>query len=255
MLVVAGRPVELDAHIERLNSSLATLYGVILPETAPGAIFARAQGIEHGKLRITAVPRRGAKVALFAALALNGKPGLNLRIASEDIETAAVFPGPARSISLRTATVAGGLGEHKWADRRLLEQIEATFPPRQLALLLDADDSVLEASRASVFRVEGERLATPPSDGRILPSIARRQAIEVAREAGIEVRERLLSVADLQGSEVFLTGSVRGVEPVDSINGIRLPPPGTLSARVGADLKRRWLRAPQEEPAAVGAGA
>jgi para-aminobenzoate synthetase / 4-amino-4-deoxychorismate lyase len=235
MLVIAGRPVELDAHIERLGASVAALYGAALPSAARDAILDEALGIRHGKLRITVTPRPG------------------LRIDAEEIDPALVFPEAERGISLHRATVAGGLGEHKWADRRLLEQIEAPLSARQLALLLDTDGSILEASRASFFCAEGDRLMTPPIDGRILPSIARHQAIEVARDAGIDVRERVLSAADLQGGEVFLTGSVRGVEPVDSIDDVRLPPPGPLSARIAVGLKRRWLRAPQGEPVAVGA--
>jgi para-aminobenzoate synthetase/4-amino-4-deoxychorismate lyase len=234
MLVLAGRPVELDAHLERLSASLAALYGTRLSATDRDAVLDVAAGIGHGKLRVTVAP------------------GTVPRIEAEEIERAAVFPTAERGIALRSTTVAGGLGGHKWADRRLLEEIEATFPSRQLALLLDTDGAVLEASRASVFHVEGERLTTPPTDGRILPSIARQQAIEVARAAGIEVDERPLRLEDLHAHEVFLTGSVRGLEPVVSIDGVGLLPPGELSERVAAGLKSRWLE--QAEPVAAGAG-
>jgi para-aminobenzoate synthetase / 4-amino-4-deoxychorismate lyase len=236
MLVIAGRPVELNAHIERLDASVAALYGAGLPASTREAVRKEAQGVTHGKLRITVEPRWG------------------IRIDTEEIEPAAIFPGAKRSISLHGFTVAGGLGEHKWADRRLLEGLEATFAPVELALLIDADGSVLEASRASVFLVAGERLMTPPTDGRILPSIARQQAIAEAHEAGIEVREGALSTEDLRRGEVFLTGSVRGVEPVRSIDGVRLPLPGEISERVAAGLRRRWLRVPQVEPVATGGG-
>ena len=103
-----------------------------------------------------------------------------LSVAIEEVEPAAVFPGPERSVGLRSTTVDGGLGEHKWADRRLLDRVAAKLPRGELPLLLDGDGSVLEASRASVFAILGERLLTPPTDGRILPSIARAQAIETA---------------------------------------------------------------------------
>jgi para-aminobenzoate synthetase/4-amino-4-deoxychorismate lyase len=253
MLVLGGRPVELDAHIERLGASVAELYGAELPASARDAVLAEAGGTAHGKLRIAAIPSTGELVAHGQASS-PADPRIELRLSSEEIEPAAVFPGAERGIALRSVTVAGGLGEHKWADRGLLERIEAAFPPRQLALLLDSDGSVLEASRASVFRVEGGRLTTPPSDGRILPSIARRQAIEVALGAGIEVREGVLSAADLRGGEAFLTGSVRGVEPVHSVDGVQLQPPGEVSAQVAAGLERRWLQAPGAEPVAAGAG-
>lgn len=237
MLVIAGRPVELDAHLERLETSLATLYGAALPAAARGAVLEGAGTVAHGKLRVTVGPGRG-----------------RVRIDAGEVEPAAVFPGWERNVSLHSITVAGGLGCHKWADRRLLEKAESALSRRQLPLLLDADGSVLEASRASVFSVAGGLLLTPPSDGRILPSIARRQAIEAAREAGIEVRERTLGRDDLQRGEAFLTGSVRGVEPVRSLDGAALPPPGSLSARVADGLRRRWGLAAQAEPVAAAAG-
>lgn len=248
MLVVAGRVVELDAHIARLRSSVAALYGGDLPSEAGALAIDRAGEIEHGKLRLTFAPPEERRTR-------SGAPDRpDLRVDAEEIEPTAVFPGPERGTGLRSITVPGGLGEHKWADRRLLDRAAARMSPRELPLLLDADGSVLEAARASVFAIVGERLVTAPTDGRILPSIARAQAIEVAIAAGIEAREERLALADLRSAEVFLTGSVRGVEPVKAIDGTGLAPPGEISARVAAGLRSRWLPEPAAEPAAAGAG-
>ncbi len=239
MLVLEGRPVELDSHLKRLAGSLGALYGAELPGGARGAVLARGSEIRHGKLRLTVTP---------------GDGGLRTRIATTEVEAAKVFPSPKHGVALRSFVVDGGLGDHKWADRRLLERAAAAAPRGELPLLLDADGTVLEAARGSVFLAEDGRLATPPTDGRILPSIARRQAIEVARADGIEMRERRLTVTDLRRGEVFLAGSVRGVEPVRSLDGFELPYAGELSARIAAGLRRRWLRVPQGEPVAVVAG-
>ncbi len=247
MLVVAGRAVELDAHLARLSASVAALYGCALPDETRALAAARASGIEHGKLRLTFSPSRGGAAPSTAA-----EP--ELRLDAEEVETAAIFPGPERGVRLRPTPVAGGLGEHKWADRRLLDRAAASALPGELPLLLDADGSVLEASRASIFAIHGERVATPPTDGRILPSIARRQAIEAAAEAGIEVREGPLTLTDLSSAEVFLTGSVRGVEPVSAIAGAALAPSGELSARIAAGLRSRWLKEPAAEPVAAAVG-
>lgn len=237
MLVIAGRAVELDAHLGRLNASVQALYGTPLPKRARGLVVDRAAGLEWGKLRLTVVPAARA---------------LRLRVEAEEIDPGSVFPAAERAASLRGSVLAGGLGEHKWADRDLLERIAAASAG-ELPLLLDADGAVLEASRASVFVVRGGGLATPPTDGRILPSIARRQAIEVAAAMGIETSEERLTMDDLRSAEVFLTGSVRGIEPVGSLNGTGLAPPGEVSARLAAALRRRW-RVPAAEPAAAVAG-
>jgi para-aminobenzoate synthetase / 4-amino-4-deoxychorismate lyase len=236
MLVLAGWPVELDAHIERLSASVAALYDRALPSEARATAAAHAREVEHGKLRLTVVPADGR---------------LQLGVAASEVDARDVFPAIDRGAALRSVVVEGGLGEHKWADRRLLDGATAAALPGELPLLLEGDGTVLEASRGSVFAIRGERLATPPTDGRILPSIARRQAIEVAAGQGIETSEERLTLADLRAGEVFLTGSVRGVEPVKELDGVPLPPPGKLSERIAAGLKNRWLPAAAVEPAAA----
>ena len=238
MLVIAGRPVELDAHIERLSTSVAELYGDTLPAETRALVLEGARELERGKLRLTVTPDHDP---------------LRLDLTASEVDAGSVFPSADQAAALRSVVVPGGLGEHKWADRRLLDRIAASLAPGELPLLLDEDDSVLEVSRASVFAIREGRLATPPTDGRILPSIARQQAIEVAAEEGIETQEERLTLAELQASETFLTGSVRGVEPVQAIDGVELPPRGEISQRIAAGLRCRW-RVPAGEPAAAASG-
>jgi para-aminobenzoate synthetase/4-amino-4-deoxychorismate lyase len=239
LLVLDGRPVELDAHLERLATSLRALYGAELPGAAGDSTRERADRVRHGKLRLTVTPGSDGR--------------LTTRIATTEVETARVFPSAERAVALRSIVVEGGLGAHKWADRRLLERAGASSPD-ELPLLLDADGAALEASRGSVFSSGEGYVATPPTDGRILPSIARRQALEIARAEGIEAREEKLTLDDLLRGGLFLAGSVRGVEPVGRLDGVDLPLPGELSARIAAGLRRRWLRVPQGESVAVAAG-
>jgi para-aminobenzoate synthetase/4-amino-4-deoxychorismate lyase len=252
MLVIAGRAVELDAHIERLSTSVGALYGRAAPRQTRETVLDRAAGIEHGKLRLTVVPPRGSLSTRGVGEPAEVSGDLALEVEVEEVDVEAVFPAAERGAVLRSMVVAGGLGEHKWADRDLLDRAAASAPG-ELPLLLDADGAVLEASRASVFVIRGERLLTPPTDGRILPSIARQQVIEVASAVGIETGEERLALADLQAGEVFLTGSVRGVEPVRMLDGVELALPGELNGLIAAGLRRRW-RVPAAAPAAVVAG-
>lgn len=240
MLVLGGRPVELNAHLERLAASLRELYGAALPAGLNGSVADDARHVRHGKLRVTIVPREG---------------GLLTSIATTEVESAKIFPAPERGVALRSFVVEEGLGPHKWADRRLLEKAATEVPQGELPLLVDRHGAVLEASRGSLFSVGEQSIATPPTDGRILPSIARRQALEVARELSIAVREECLTLKDLQRrGEAFLAGSVRGVEPVRSLDGVDLAAPSELSSRIAAGLRRRWLAVPQGKPVAVAAG-
>ena len=241
ILIIDGRPVAIDAHLERLAASLKTLYGTGLHRYAKDSVLERAREVEHGKLRLTVAP---------------GDDGwLTTRIATTEVDSAKVFPSPERGIALRSFVVEEGLGPHKWADRRLLERAATAVPAGELPLLVDRDGVVLEASRGSLFCVGELGVTTPPTDGRILPSIARRQALDVAREAGIETQEARVTLEELRRrGEAFLAGSVRGVEPVRRLDGVELAAPGEISSRIAAGLRRRWLGVPQGESVAVAAG-
>ncbi len=91
----------------------------------------------------------------------------------------------------------GGLGEHKWIDRALLDALSAdgTTP-----LMLDADGTVLEAAWAAVLIRRDGRLYTPREDGRILPSTSRPHALQ--RDLRLE-----------PGDELLLSSSLAGVVP------------------------------------------
>jgi para-aminobenzoate synthetase/4-amino-4-deoxychorismate lyase len=237
LLVHAGAPIELGAHLERLSASLAALYDAPPPPRLAAEVARRARGIELGRLRIDVRAAAGIATAELRA---------------ERVDAADFFPAWERGAQLHSLDCPGGLGAHKWADRRALE----AAPAGTLPLLLDRGGEVLEAGRANVFVARGGALFTPAADGRVLPGIARAGAIAAAREAGIEVSEGPLARAELFGAdEVFLTGSVRGVEPARALDGEPLPARTEISRRVGAGLRRRWLGALAAVAAPAPAGA
>ena len=123
--------------------------------------------------------------------------------------------------------VAGGLGQHKWADRSPLGPTGPDFDP----LLIDADGSVLESGRANVFVVLDDGVHTPPLDGRILPGTARARIIEQLTAASIPVIQRRLTSEDFRrASEVFVSNTLRGVVPVTSVDGMGSWPAGPVAA-------------------------
>jgi para-aminobenzoate synthetase/4-amino-4-deoxychorismate lyase len=110
-------------------------------------------------------------------------------------------------VTLVPVCVPGGLGEHKWADRRPL----ARWQRPALGLIVDSDGAVLEASTANVWLVEGDRLVTPPADGRILPGVTRERLLEARPDA---VQDEL-DLARLERADaVFLTSSIARLSPV-----------------------------------------
>ncbi|HID07548.1 MAG TPA: hypothetical protein EYP10_10445 [Armatimonadetes bacterium] len=78
------------------------------------------------------------------------------------------------------------------------------------AILIDQREGlVTEGCHTNVFAVLNGALRTPPVNHRILPGITRQFVINLATQAGIEVREEQLPLADLmRAQEVFLTGTV-----------------------------------------------
>lgn len=235
LLVTTGRPVELDAHLARLGASCELLLGEALPEHTAALVREAAAGVRLGRLRLTVTA---------------GPHGAAVQASAAEVDPAIVFPSPqSGAAELRTLRLAGGLGAHKWVDRAALESIREPA----VALLIDHDGAVLEASRANVFAVRDGALLTPPTDGRILPGIVRRAVIEVAAEEGIRLREEPLSLDDLRGAEeVVLSGSVRGLQRAGSLDGVPLPAAGELSRRLAAGLRRRWR---VDLPGAAGAPA
>ena len=221
LLVVDGRPVELDAHLSRMRSSVWALFGMRVPPAAGELTRDRARGLRLGRIRLTVAPN-GA-----------GTLGTDVRVAP--VEEEAVFPDFDRAVTLVPLVLEGGMGAHKWADRELLQRAKADAGDA-LPLLVDSDGTVLEASRGNVFVVQGRTIVTPPADGRILPGVTRARVIALAR-----VREEAVSLDRLLAAdEVFLTGAVRGVEPVRAFADSREWAEGRITPLVSDGLRRCW---------------
>jgi para-aminobenzoate synthetase/4-amino-4-deoxychorismate lyase len=192
MLVRSGRVVDLDAHLGRLRHSVRTLYGRDLPRELESPVLEAAAAGPLQRLRVLAVPDAGELRVTVEADELHAEP----------------VPEP---VALVPAVLPGGLGEHKWIDRRLLVELESRLGG--VPLLVDLDGQVLEAAFANVWIVEGETLVTPQLDGRQLRGTVRAALLAVARD-GFEVCEEAMTLERLaRADEILLSSSVRGVYP------------------------------------------
>ena len=112
---------------------------------------------------------------------------------------------PPRPPVLAPVTLPGGLGEHKWADRRLLDALARRRGATPL--LVDLDGEVLETGWAAVLALEPGVLVAPPRDGRMLDSTSRRRVEGHARALGLAVREEPLTLARLRAARAILVAT------------------------------------------------
>lgn len=219
LLVAAGTPVDLDRHLARLEASTLACCGVPLPAGLAEQILNRAGALSGPhRLRITAVP--------------------DGRTVHTEFTATAMAPSSAQAWRLVPLVLPGGLGRHKWVDRRALEGAPGPWSPTCDPLLVEPDGELLETGRANVFLVTGDGVLTPPADGRILPGVMRSRVLDALRAGGCAVHERPVDLGELAGAdELFVTNSLRGAVPVVHVDGAgrwaRGPVAGWLQQELG----------------------
>ncbi len=228
--------MELDAHLHRMEASARVLYRRSLPpEIRRVAETAAQERRGCGRLRLLTRPRRDGS--------------LELEVRTEAIEQETCGAAVDRGTTLLPARTGGGLGAHKWEDRSTLTDLvgQRGLVDGQEILLVDSTGEVLEAGRANLFALDGGTLITPPTDGRILPGVTRARVLTIARSLAIPTAVEPLPLDRLAGAkEVFLTGSIRGVEPVCACGGLGGWAVGSVTLRLREALARAWLETTSE---------
>ena len=98
---------------------------------------------------------------------------------------------------------------------RLLALQDAQRKQAGEALWFTTTNRLAEGCISNVFLVHGEKLLTPPLDTPVLPGVARRLTLDLARKNHIDHEERPLIIKDLlNASEVFLTNTIMELMPV-----------------------------------------
>ncbi|MDE1170838.1 MAG: branched-chain-amino-acid transaminase [Verrucomicrobium sp.] len=121
----------------------------------------------------------------------------------------------------------------------IMAKVECQQAGAQEAILLNGEGYVAECSGDNVFAVKKGVVFTPPIHAGALGGLTRGSVIRLAKEAGLEVRETMLTRYDLfVADELFLTGTAAEVVPVIDIDGriISEGRPGPVTA----DLTRRF---------------
>lgn len=99
---------------------------------------------------------------------------------------------------------------------------------RTWVLFCDDDGNPTEVSGANLFIVNDRVISRPPRE-RVLGGVNMTTFLELAREIGVAVEERTLTLYDyLNAQEVVLTTTSVGAVRVTEIDGITLTPRGTV---------------------------
>ncbi|MFO0787945.1 MAG: branched-chain-amino-acid transaminase [Pirellulales bacterium] len=109
------------------------------------------------------------------------------------------------------------------------------------ALMLNHKGEVAECTGDNIFLVRQGILWTPPLDAGILEGVTRDAVIEVAIQAGIEVREVPLTKHDVYiADECFLTGTAAEVIPVVKVDSrpIGTAKPGPITRNLEERFKQ-----------------
>jgi branched-chain amino acid aminotransferase len=220
----SGRVFLLDEHIDRLYDSakaIALEIPMTKAEMAQAVIdTCKANDVSDGYIRL--VVTRGT-----------GTLGLNPYLCekAEVIIIAAgiqLYPQELYDNGLKIVTV-GTIRNHPEAINprikslnylnNVLAKIEAINAGCMECLMLNHKGEVAEASGDNVFAVRNGVISTPPSTCGALEGLTRNKVIELARNAGYEVRETVMARYDLYvADEVFLTGTAAEIIAVVEID-------------------------------------
>ena len=236
-----GKLFQLDAHLQRLARSLE-IVGVALSHNVVESPSVESPSVESPSVESLGTYATELAARNHANLAPGDDLGLCIFVTPGDYATYTGVPATPR-VGMHTYPVPFRLWASKYESGQLLSiptvrQVPANCWPAELkcrsrmhyyladrqahetlpgarALILDQDDSILEATTANIVAYfDGEGLVSPPGDS-VLPGISVSFLREMAKSVGIKYVERVLRVEDLsRASELLLTSTSPCILPV-----------------------------------------
>jgi branched-chain amino acid aminotransferase len=215
-----GRPFALREHLQRLEASCRSL---LLP--CPTAAL-------NDDIRMSLEAMGRHTYALRIVVTVSGRR----------VVLAEPWDPPSRPVRLalvvnQPSSLLRGVKSLSYAGNMVARRIAAEQGYDD-ALMVTPDGYVLETPTAAFFWVSAnERLLTPPLSEGILESITRRMVMQYLRSD-----EQRCARSDLDDCrEAFLAGTLRGIQPVESIDGRRLDRVAGPQTSRAAEIYRQLL--------------
>ena len=232
ILVANGNPFALNLHLARLRTA-ADLIGLTPPKSTllSQAVteLIDANRFDHARIRITISIDTGPlfdnAMGVPASVVVSGAI-----VSRSPVEPALLItvPFPRNDQSPLTGVKSTSYSENIVAYRFARKKGGTE------ALFYNTRNELCEGSRSNVFLVNGESITTPPVSSGCLPGVTRCLVLDLARDLGIRADEDALSKRDLEEtSEMFITSSIRGVQPVGALDDRSFAgTPGPVTRRI-----------------------
>ncbi len=228
--VQAGRPVLLQAHLERFERAWRELFQSAPPDVTWADVIAQLisrNGLSGTnavvKLVAAAGKPGGARPShvLFASArpysprpVLSSRPGLRLRAYPHSRHTPLASH---KTLNYMYYKLAGD-----WARRHGADE----------ALILNLDRSVSETNSANVCCVSGHTACFPTSE-HALPGTMAAEVRRLLAHWGFDIEDRRLTLDDLRAADhVFLTNALMGAVPAVSLDDAKLGYDSALCQRI-----------------------
>lgn len=237
LLLRGGRPVFLERHLRRLAAGAARL-GLAVPDacdiTAAVTALTAAHGLSEGRVRIT--------------LAAGASP--TVQPADNNIMLITLSPLPPIKASAALTVTPFRRNQHSplagikftaCADS-ILAQRAALAAGFDEAIFLNTAGDVCEGAFSNIFLVIAGKVLTPALASGCLAGVTREVVLELCAAHDLPAEERMLAAADLrEAEEIFVTSSIRGVQPVHRLDEHSLAAPGRVTALLASHFQASLL--------------
>ena len=242
--VYAGRIFRLAEHIDRLYDSARAIW-LTVPMPRDEMITVTEEAVRRSGLAeayVRHIVTRGV-----------GDLGLDPRKCAKPsviiiVDGIRMWPAELYDRGLRVITAATPIPQRESLSPRvkslnylahILARIEGINAGADEVLMLDSAGHVAEGSGENIFVVKDGQIRTPPAHAGILKGVTRDAVLELAGQAGYEVREEVLNRYDIYtADEAFFTGTAAEIIGIRELDG-RMIGAGQCGP-VTAELARRF---------------